>query len=1258
MNQSLYGERDYAFGRRILTLRTQIGLTQKGLGQRLGISRKAVAAWEGGTSYPTAGHLQELLALAVRAAAFPAGREAVEIRALWREAHQKVLLDDAWLAALLTQPSPSPAPVGLEEASGPSAVSTPEASPSSLALVAQPGGSSLSVGPVGMRAPVSRRPQVDWVEALDVPNFYGRAGELATLAQWLVQERCRVVSVLGLGGIGKSALAVSLMHQVAEHFEVVLWRSLRDAPSCEALLEDCLQVLAPQPLRDVPSSLERRLSLLLEFLRQERALVVLDNLESLLSEGESGGRLRPGYEGYGQLLRQLGETGHQSCLLLTSREKPVDLALLEGRRRPVRSLRITGLETDASEQLLAEKEVVGLPQDRARLVESYAGNPLALNIVAETIVELFGGEIAPFLEQGEVIFGSVRELLDEQFDRLSEVEQTVLLWLAILREPVTLEELLVVLASPLSRAQVLEAMEALRRRSLLERGKRPGSFTLQAVVLEYATGRLITEAASEIEQGTLSRLVEHGLELATSKDYVRQAQERLIVAPLLAQMQSVHLEPAAVEEHLLALLDEMRTRADYVRGYGPANLLALLRELRGHLRRLDLSQLAIRGAYLQGVEMQDTTLAGATLRETVWTSAFDAIWAVATSTSGQYWVAGSRRGEVRIWRNEGKLLHLAWQAHSSTVSTLAFSPDEGTLATGSWDGAIKLWSVESGALLWTNWRANNIQRLAFAPDGRTLASSGADAVIQLWDAQSGTHVRMLSGHSGPVHALAWSPDGSLLASGGFDTHIRLWDFSRAQSDPGMRMLVGHTDWVFSLAFTPDGRTLTSASWNGTVKWWDVESLLVRETHSGHSGQVWAVAWSPDGRTVASCEWDHTIWLWDVERSTYRAVLHGHAAGVHGLAFTPDSRSLLSGSDDGTLRVWDVESGEPLRIMQGYAVSLSDVAWSPDGTRLASVGSDLLVTIWESAGRTPPRLLRGHRWNVFGVAWSPDGRFLASSGWDNAVRVWDTTTGAEVQSLRDPDAVDTSFYGVAWSPDGTLLACGSYQHGVQVWEVYAGTRRWVGQWQRTRIRRVAWSPDGTRVASGGEDGSVCLWQASDGRLLEHFLGQRGAVMSIAWSPDGARLAGGGRGRGGGGEIVVWEMSSGQRLQAWSEPGAIVYALAWSPTGTVLLSGGNDGSIRWWDVGSRECLALRQGHQGAVQSLSVSPDGSRLSSCGDDGTISIWDLQSGEHVRSLRRDRPYERLEISGVKGLSEAQKTTLRALGAMESAPVPGVQHAP
>ncbi len=130
-----------------------------------------------------------------------------------------------------------------------------------------------------------------------------------------------------------------------------------------------------------------------------------------------------------------------------------------------------------------------------------------------------------------------------------------------------------------------------------------------------------------------------------------------------------------------------------------------------------------------------------------------------------------------------------------------------------------------------------------------------------------------------------------------------------------------------------------------------------------------------------------------------------------------------------------------------------------------------------------------------------------------------------------------------------------------------------------------------------------------------------------------------------------MQSGERLHALSEPGAVVYALAWSPTGVVLLSGGSDGMLRWWDLQRGECVRVRKAHQGVVQSLKLSPDGRLLASCGDDGAINVWELENGEHLRTLRRDRPYERLDITGIRGLTQAQKATLRALGAIEDAAV-------
>src|SRR5260370_4071812 len=530
------------------------------------------------------------------------------------------------------------------------------------------------------------------------------------------------------------------------------------------------------------------------------------------------GRCCARIEGFGKVLGRVVETTRNGCLLSPSREKTASLVALEGMRSPVRALRLTGLERDACEQLPGEKGVLGTREDWGRLVEAYAGNPLALKVVAETIADLFECSISRFLKQGTASIGSSQDLLTEQVSRLSAVEQTVLRWLAIGREPLGLEDLLALLVVPLRKGQVWAGVDSRRRRSLIERGKLPGSVTLQSVVLEYVTGLLIEEATGELAQGRLSRLIEHGLCQTGAREDVRQAQERLIVAPILAGLRSAYPGRAEVEEHLLSLLAQLRERADYAQGYGPANLVALLRQQRGHLRGLDLSQLALRGAYLQGVEMQDTSLAGATLRDTVFTETFDAILAVAISSTGQYWAAASRQGEVRVWAARGQTLHLVWQVHTDITYALTFSPDGRSLVSGGWDGSIKVWVVASGALLWSSRHTNNITGGAFAPDGSLLATCGNDATVQLWDLKSGTHLETLP-HPDPVFVVTWSPDGRLLASGGLDGQIRLWEIQKTQPATCVHMLTGHTAGGIGLAFAPHRSTLATGSSDQTVQLW-------------------------------------------------------------------------------------------------------------------------------------------------------------------------------------------------------------------------------------------------------------------------------------------------------------------------------------------------------------------------------------------------------------------------------------------------------
>ena len=299
----------------------------------------------------------------------------------------------------------------------------------------------------------------DWGEAPSIRDaFYGRGTELSNLKQWIVNDKCRLVALLGMGGIGKTALSVKLAEEVQDNFDYLVWRTLRNAPPIEEMLANLIRFLSDERETNLPETVNDRVTLLINYLRKRRCLIVLDNAETILQTGMSvassqearAGYYQEGYEGYGQLLRRVGEEPHESCLVITSREKPKEFAPLEGKASPVRTISLPGVGETEGQEILKDKGLSGSPQNWAKLVKNYSGNLLALKLVSETIRELFGGDIAAFLAEGEIIFGDTRNLLDQQFERALELEKQIIYWLAIKREPVLLEELLDYIVPPLA----------------------------------------------------------------------------------------------------------------------------------------------------------------------------------------------------------------------------------------------------------------------------------------------------------------------------------------------------------------------------------------------------------------------------------------------------------------------------------------------------------------------------------------------------------------------------------------------------------------------------------------------------------------------------------------------------------------------------------------------------------------------------------------------------------------------------------------
>lgn len=493
--------------------------------------------------------------------------------------------------------------------------------------------------------PQPQAPTTDWGEALDVSLFYGRATELATLEQWICQDRCRLVMLLGMGGIGKTALSVRLAEQLQSAFEFVIWRSLRNAPPAQELLADLLGVLARQRQLDLPKSFSGRVNTLLDYLRHSRCLLVLDNVESILIADGRAGAYREGYEGYGQLLESVGQTRHQSCLVLTSREPPRGLGSKAGSDLPMRSLRLAGIDQEDGQKLIAEKGFTLTEPAGRSLVEQYGGNPLALKIVATTIQELFEGDIAAFLEHSTTVFGDIADLLAQQFERLSASEQQVMYWLAINREGVSLSELREDIVTVIAQRALLEAMESLQQRSLVEKVTftEKKLFTQQPVVMEYVTERLMTQVCEELVSGALTLCDQYAFSKAQTEDYLRQTQTRLLLKPLLAQLLVRLGSQAAIKQCLDQALALLKARPLPQPGYAAGNLLNLFSQLDTNLSGYDFSSLAIWQVYLQGVNLHQVNFANADFTKSVFTQTRGDILAVVFSPQGKLLATGIDR---------------------------------------------------------------------------------------------------------------------------------------------------------------------------------------------------------------------------------------------------------------------------------------------------------------------------------------------------------------------------------------------------------------------------------------------------------------------------------------------------------------------------------------------------------------------------------------------------------------------------------------
>ena len=1040
-------------------------------------------------------------------------------------------------------------------------------------------------------------------------KIYGRERELKQLKECVFNNQN--ITLYGTIGVGKTALAIQLVDEVKDSFKYVYWRSLDSTDSPMKVTIAILRYLSLEVDQKDFNSLITQLIILLQ---QQRCLIVFDCVETVFDRQTTA------------FLDYLTTATRKSCIILISKRKLNTVVLNKSR-----SFLVEEINLEAGKKLLRDRSIFASDKTLGELVEAYNAHPLSLHLAATTILDIFDGDVKYFLAHQVTTFNEIEENLKKQLQQLSELEISILYWLAVNIEPISLATLKEDVVSIISPARIVAGLRKPIDYLLIK--KIGGKFEIQQSLRKYIINFLVQQTCKQVAAEEDQLLTTNALIKATALQFIRQQQVELILKPIADR-----LIAKLGRDRLLTvfsnLLDRQRKHTPRKPSYLAGNIFNLLRYLETGLYQWNFSSLSVWQADGRSINLRHCNFAFSDLTKSKFTEDFGETLSLAISPDKQQLAACDTNGQIRLWSLKDRRQRQTLRGHSAWTQMVTYSPDKQTLASCSSDRTIRLWDLTSGDCVGIlKSHQGRVRAIAFTPDGQILASGGDDLAIELWDVSTQTVRQTLEGHTDNIRSIIISSDGRLLSSSD-DGSIRFWIDGKC-----LRTIKAHSQPVWTVAMSHDGSLIASGSVDNTVKLWD-SNTGSQIAMFQHQGSVSQVAFSPDGQTLASASYDRTVRIWDISSKRQLKTLL-HYDWVQSLVF--NDNNLITCSRDRQIRYWNLNTEQVETTIDSYSNGILSIAVSPDSEQIASTNDDRTIQLWNIASNKIERVSIGHAKNIWSVAYSHDNRFLASASDDCTVKIWNKLTGRLYRTIRG----NSWFWTVAFDPNNSsILASAGANYSIQFWNLNTGQTIKAFNGHTDIIRQITFDSEGKYLASCGLDNTARVWQIDTGENISSF-NHSSPVSSVVFCPKRSILA-----TGSDDNIVrLWDLKTGCILKSFAEHTGWLQSVVFSPDGKFLASGSHDGTIKLWQVDRQQSL-LTFKHGGWIKAIAfrtcLTTGQLQLVSGSQNGTIKLWNVNSASWIKTLSPPKPYTEMNITRVTGLSEPERETLIALGAVET----------